>query len=86
MGPDRPFSERCLIVLVNQVRLRIAFRIEWTLALPCVWKSPCGLECRGHGFVSCISFGDFERFAFWDGPEYASNVWGVEAPPQVWRC
>ena len=82
----RPFSERCLIILVNPqgcaarlnrpLEVGSAVRLE---GLP-VKKS---VTAR---VVNCIPLGEYEKFWLLGLTlDEAGNVWGIETPPEDWH-
>ena len=85
LGPAQPFSDQCLIILVNPqgcaVRFARPLEIGATVRLEGL---PASTEVTAR-VVNCISMGQYEKL--WllglalDEP---GNVWGLQSPPPDW--
>jgi hypothetical protein len=85
LDPARPFSEPCLVILVNlqgcaarsgrPVEIGARIRLE-------------GLPSRNNvtaRVVNCIQLGDYEKpWLLGLALTEPGNVWGVQAPPADW--
>lgn len=85
LDPTHPFSEPCLILLVNPQGCAARFPRPLEIGAAVRLEGlPAGANATARA-VNCISIGEYEKF--WllglalDEP---SNVWGIEAPPEDW--
>jgi len=85
VDPGHPFSERCLIILVNPqgcaarfgrpLEVGSAVRLE---GLP----ASTSVTAR---VVNCISMGEYEkRWLLGLALDEPGNVWDIQSPPQDW--
>ena len=82
-----PFSEPCLILLVNPqgCAARFGRPLETGTAVR-LEGLPTGTRVTAR-VVNCITIGEYEKF--WllglalDEP---GNVWGIQTPPEDWHC
>ena len=85
LGPAQPFSDQCLVILVNPqgcaVRFGRPLEIGATVRLQGL-RAGMNVTAR---VVNCISMGKYEKL--WllglalDEP---GNVWGIQSPPDDW--
>lgn len=85
LDPAHPFSEPCLIILVNPQGCAVRFRrpLEIGAAVRLEGLPACiSVTAR---IVNCISMGEYAKL--WllglalDEP---GNVWGIQTPPEDW--
>jgi len=85
LDPADPFSEPCLIILVNPQRCAARFRRPLEIGAAVQLEGlPAGTKVTAR-VVNSISIGEYEKF--WllglalDEP---GNVWGIQSPPEDW--
>ncbi len=85
LDEDRPFSESCLIILINPQGC--AARISRPVGIGTAVRLE-GLSSKTNvtgRVVNCISLGEFEKsWLLGLALTEPGNVWGVEAPPEDW--
>ncbi len=87
VDPAYPFSEPCLIILVNPqgcaVRCRRRLEIGAAVQLEGL---PADTRVTAR-VVNCIPIGEYERFWLLGlALDESGNVWGLQTPPEDWAA
>ena len=85
VDPAHPFSEPCLIILVNP--LGCAARFGRPLEVGSAVRLdglPAGTNVTAR-VVNCISMGEWEKLWLLGlALDESANVWGIQSPPEDW--
>ena len=85
VDPAHPFSEPCLIILVNPLGCAARFRRPLEIGAA-VQLEGLPAETRATArVVNCILIGEFEKqWLLGLALDEPGNVWGIQSPPEDW--
>ena len=85
VDPAHPFSEPCLIILVNPQGCAARFRRPLEVGSAVRLE---GLPASNNVIarvVNCISIGEYEKLCLLGlALDEPANVWGIQSPPEDW--
>lgn len=85
LDPAQPFSEQCVVILVNPQGCAVRFGRPLTVGATLrLGGLPAGASVTAR-VVNCVSMGQYEKLWLLAlALDVPGNVWGIQSPPEDW--